>query len=70
MNGVNNVQIGLMMMHDWLLGSNGTVTSDRINLACGEDTVGKSTVYRWFKKFDEGKESLEDQPFSGRSGDG
>ncbi|KAJ1372564.1 hypothetical protein KIN20_034748 [Parelaphostrongylus tenuis] len=38
----------LLMMHEWLLGSNATVASERINLAWDEDTVGKSTV-RWRK---------------------
>ncbi|KAJ1356124.1 hypothetical protein KIN20_013774 [Parelaphostrongylus tenuis] len=33
------------MMHEWLLGSNTTEASERINLAWGEDTVGKSTVF-------------------------
>ncbi|KAJ1346590.1 hypothetical protein KIN20_001421 [Parelaphostrongylus tenuis] len=53
-------------MHEWLLGSNTTVANERINLAWGEDTVGKDTLYRRFKKFDEGEEGLEDQPRSGR----
>ncbi|KAJ1373728.1 hypothetical protein KIN20_036220 [Parelaphostrongylus tenuis] len=59
-------QIMLLMMHKWLLGSNAMVTGERINLIWGEDTVAKSTVYGWFKKFDECEESLEDQPRSGR----
>ncbi|KAJ1364841.1 hypothetical protein KIN20_025023 [Parelaphostrongylus tenuis] len=54
------------MMHEWLLGSNATVASECINLAWGEDTVGKTTVYRWFKKSDEGEESLKDRPRSNR----
>ncbi|KAJ1357369.1 hypothetical protein KIN20_015505 [Parelaphostrongylus tenuis] len=33
-------------------------TSERISLARGEDTAGKSTVYRWFKNFDECEESF------------
>ncbi|KAJ1368446.1 hypothetical protein KIN20_029575 [Parelaphostrongylus tenuis] len=34
-------QIRMLMMHEWLLLSNATVASERINLAWGEDTVGK-----------------------------
>ncbi|KAJ1353956.1 hypothetical protein KIN20_010736 [Parelaphostrongylus tenuis] len=48
-------------MHVWLLGSTSRVASERIKLAWGEDTVGKSTAYRRSKKFDEGEESLADQ---------
>ncbi|KAJ1360368.1 hypothetical protein KIN20_019321 [Parelaphostrongylus tenuis] len=40
--------------------------SEHINLAWGKDTLGKSKVYRWFKKSDKGEESLKDQPSSGR----
>ncbi|KAJ1351755.1 hypothetical protein KIN20_007891 [Parelaphostrongylus tenuis] len=51
------------MMHEGLLGSNAMVANERINLAWGEDTVGKSTVYRWLKNFDEGKlEATEEHP--------
>ncbi|KAJ1346409.1 hypothetical protein KIN20_001187 [Parelaphostrongylus tenuis] len=35
-------QIRLLMMHERLLGSNAMVTIERINLAWGEDTVGKN----------------------------
>ncbi|KAJ1353789.1 hypothetical protein KIN20_010530 [Parelaphostrongylus tenuis] len=52
-------QIRLLMVHEWPLNSNATVASERINQACGEDTVDKSTVYRWFKKFDEVKKVLK-----------
>ncbi|KAJ1373006.1 hypothetical protein KIN20_035324 [Parelaphostrongylus tenuis] len=45
-----------MMMHEWLYGSNATVASERISLLWGEDPVGKSTVYKRFKKFDEDEE--------------
>ncbi|KAJ1352588.1 hypothetical protein KIN20_008977 [Parelaphostrongylus tenuis] len=31
----------LLMMHEWLLGSNETMASERISLAWGEDTVDK-----------------------------
>ncbi|KAJ1351521.1 hypothetical protein KIN20_007545 [Parelaphostrongylus tenuis] len=37
-------QIRLLMMHKWLLGSNATVTSERISLAWSKDTVGKSLL--------------------------
>ncbi|KAJ1365132.1 hypothetical protein KIN20_025359 [Parelaphostrongylus tenuis] len=50
-------QIGLLMMHEWLLGSKATVASEGINVAWDEETVDKSTVYKWFEKFGEGEES-------------
>ncbi|KAJ1368442.1 hypothetical protein KIN20_029571 [Parelaphostrongylus tenuis] len=37
-------QIRMLMMHEWLLLSNATVASERINLAWGEDTVGKKLL--------------------------
>ncbi|KAJ1346632.1 hypothetical protein KIN20_001500, partial [Parelaphostrongylus tenuis] len=43
-------QIRLLMVHEWLFGSMANVTSERINLAWGEDTVDKSTVCRTVKK--------------------
>ena len=59
-------QIRLLIRHEYLLGSNGVETVERINRAWGEGTVGKSTVYDWFKRFEEGEESLEDRERPGR----
>ncbi|KAJ1373709.1 hypothetical protein KIN20_036191 [Parelaphostrongylus tenuis] len=38
-------QINLLMVHEFLLGSNATVASERINLAWSEDTVGKKFTF-------------------------
>ncbi|KAJ1372390.1 hypothetical protein KIN20_034536 [Parelaphostrongylus tenuis] len=59
---LSSEQINLSMMHEWLLGSNAAMASESINLAWGEDTVGKST-----EMFNEGEENLADQRRLGRS---
>ncbi len=38
----------------------------RLNGVFGESAESKSTAYRWMKLFTEGRESLEDDPRSGR----
>ncbi|EFN76790.1 Putative uncharacterized protein FLJ37770, partial [Harpegnathos saltator] len=34
--------------------------------AYGDDCLSKTSTFEWFKKFQEGRESVEDDPRSGR----
>ena len=38
----------------------------RLQVVYGDDTIDKSNVHRWMKKFKEGETSIEDKPRSGR----
>ncbi|KAJ1353790.1 hypothetical protein KIN20_010531 [Parelaphostrongylus tenuis] len=49
------------------VGFDATVVSERNNQTYREDGDGKSAVYRWFKMFDEGEESLEERQSLSRS---
>uniref|UniRef100_A0A0K0E6W8 HTH_48 domain-containing protein n=1 Tax=Strongyloides stercoralis TaxID=6248 RepID=A0A0K0E6W8_STRER len=53
--------IRIIMLYEFKRGTNATKTSQNINEAFGEDVVSTSTVQRWFKKFNEGNENLENE---------
>ena len=41
-------------------------THEMLLQAYGEEAVSKKCVYEWFKRFRDGKETVEDEPRSGR----
>jgi len=48
------------------LGETGTETFNKLKEAYGEHALLRSQVFKWFKAFSEGRESIEDEPRSGR----
>ncbi|CEF59836.1 Histone-lysine N-methyltransferase SETMAR [Strongyloides ratti] len=53
--------IRIIFLYEFKRGTNAARTTQNINDAFGENTVNASTVQRWFKKFREGNENLEDE---------
>ncbi|GFW63746.1 putative mariner transposase [Trichonephila clavipes] len=49
------------------LGHNATETFATLQQTYGNSVLSRAQVFRWFKAFSEGRESIEDEPRSGRS---
>ncbi|GFU63265.1 protein GVQW3 [Trichonephila clavipes] len=48
------------------LGHNATETYAKLQQAYGDSVLSRAQVFRWFKAFSEGRESIEDEPRSRR----
>ena len=48
------------------LGETGIETFNKLKQAYGEHALSRSQVFKWFKAFSEGRESIKDEPRSGR----
>ncbi|GFV97703.1 protein GVQW3 [Trichonephila clavipes] len=48
------------------LGHNAMETFAKLQQAYGDSVLSRAQVFRWFKAFSEGRESIEDEPRSGR----
>ena len=48
------------------LGMNATETCRKLQEAYGEDALSRAQIFRWFKGFSAGRDSIEDKPQSGR----
>ncbi|GFV66065.1 protein GVQW3 [Trichonephila clavipes] len=48
------------------LGHNATETFAKLQQAYGDSVLSRAQVFRWFQAFSEGRESIEDEPRSGR----
>jgi len=48
------------------LNENATETYEKLKRAYGEHALSRAQVFRWHKKFLDGRESVEDEPRSGR----
>jgi len=48
------------------LGEIGTETFNKLKQAYGEHALSRSQVFKWYKAFSEGRESIKDEPRSGR----
>ncbi|GFV68054.1 HTH_48 domain-containing protein [Trichonephila clavipes] len=48
------------------LGHNATETFAKLQQANGDSVLSRAQVFRWFKAFSEGRESIEDEPRSRR----
>uniref|UniRef100_A0A0N5CDU5 HTH_48 domain-containing protein n=1 Tax=Strongyloides papillosus TaxID=174720 RepID=A0A0N5CDU5_STREA len=53
--------IRAIMLYEFKRGTNAAKTTQQINESFGEDLVSVSTVQRWFRKFKEGSEDLENE---------
>ena len=49
------------------LGETGIETFNKLKQAYGEHALSRSQVFKWYKAFSEGRESIKDEPRSGRS---
>ncbi|GFX29481.1 protein GVQW3 [Trichonephila clavipes] len=47
-------------------GHNATETFAKLQQVYGDSVLSRAQVFRWFKAFSEGRESIEDNPSSGR----
>lgn len=50
----------------WKEGSSGSNITQRLKDVFGESALNKTAVYKWLQRFNTGRESLEDDPRSGR----
>jgi len=48
------------------LGETGIETFNKLKQAYGEHALWRSQVFKWYKAFSEGRESIKDEPRSGR----
>ena len=48
------------------LGETGIGTFNKLKQAYGEHALSRSQVFKWYKAFSEGRESIKDEPRSGR----
>ena len=48
------------------LGETGIETFNKLKQAYGEHVLSRSQVFKWYKAFSEGRESIKDEPHSGR----
>ncbi|KAK6023684.1 hypothetical protein OSTOST_10522, partial [Ostertagia ostertagi] len=54
------------LLHEFKLGRTATEATTNVNMAWGEGTASERTVRRWFQKFRNGDDSLEDKERAGR----
>ncbi|KAI6215390.1 hypothetical protein M3Y94_00380100 [Aphelenchoides besseyi] len=64
--GLTRQQIRLLLLHEYRLHHKATVAAVNINAVHGTRTTSERTAQRWFVKFDNGIDNLEDQPRQGR----
>ena len=50
-------------------GKSATETLQMVNVAYGDQALPRSNVFRWFGRFRDGREDIEDDPRSGRTTD-
>lgn len=55
-----------MIFYDFKLGLNKIQSCSRLRAAFGDNSPSAATVYRWFKEFQNGRESLVDEDRAGR----
>ena len=58
----SSIQIRMCLLYDFKVGLKATASVKRINIGFGEGTVNIRDAQRWFKRFREGNEDLEDMP--------
>ena len=58
--------IRVCLLYEYKLGHNASEATRNLCRAIGPDVINITTAYRWFQRFDNGDESLQDDPRSGR----
>lgn len=58
----SNLKIRTCLLYDFKVGLSATESVKRINVAFGQSTITIRDAQRWFKRFREGNENLEDMP--------
>jgi len=48
------------------LGRNGAETFEMLRTAFGEQCLSRARIFEWYKRFKEGRDSVDDNPQSGR----
>lgn len=66
---MDRIAFRTILLHEFRLGHKVTETVENVNKAWGDGTAAKRTVQRWFQKFRNGNESLEDKEKTGRPSD-
>ena len=59
-------QMRTISLYEFKLGHKAAEATRNINSAFGQETANERTVQRWFQKFRDGDESLEDEEGRGR----
>ncbi|GFT53445.1 protein GVQW3 [Trichonephila clavipes] len=62
----NNFEQQCAIKFCFRLGHNATETFAKLQQAYGDSVLSRVQVFRWFRAFSEGRESIEDEPRSGR----
>ncbi|GFV08302.1 protein GVQW3 [Trichonephila clavipes] len=62
----NNFEQRCAIKFCFRLGHNATETFAKLQQSYGVSVLSRTQVFRWFKAFSEGRESIEDEPRSGR----
>ncbi|GFT92134.1 protein GVQW3 [Trichonephila clavipes] len=60
--GDNNFEQRCAIKFCFRLGYNPTETFAKLQQAYGDSVLSRAPVFRWFKTFSEGRESIEDEP--------
>lgn len=63
---MDKIELRVFLRYCWKRDLSTRDAAKEINDAEGEETMSQPTVSRWFKRFNSGDPSLEDQPRSGR----
>uniref|UniRef100_A0A0K0F2C9 Histone-lysine N-methyltransferase SETMAR (inferred by orthology to a human protein) n=1 Tax=Strongyloides venezuelensis TaxID=75913 RepID=A0A0K0F2C9_STRVS len=58
---VTKQEIRIIFLYEFKKGTSAAKTAEEINIVFGEGFVNPSTVRRWFKRFREGNENLENE---------
>ena len=63
---MNDKQMRTIFFYEFKMGHNAAETARNINHVFGQESVSERTIQRWFNKFRNGEESLEDKDGRGR----
>ena len=55
-----------LIFYDFKVGVNQEESVQRLQLAFGDDSTARTTVFRWFKEFSRGRSFFQDEILTGR----